>query len=458
MTYYLAIDIGASSGRHMLGCVENGVLKLEEIYRFDNGFLNQDGHLIWNIEHILDEVKTGIRHCKEIGKIPATIAIDTWGVDYVLLDENKQVLLPVYCYRDPRTVEGVEQVSKIISFEDLYRRAGIQMQNFNTVYQLYCDKLTGKLERAKHFMMIPDYLSYCLTGVMKNEYTNATTTSLVKADTKDWDVELMGQLGIPKDIFLPLSQPTEIVGSFTTEMRAFAGFDATVVLCPSHDTASAVAACPLEKDSVYISSGTWSLLGRENEQAVLSDAAREANFTNEGGIEYRYRFLKNYMGMWLFQNIRRNCNKQYSYDDMMHMAQNCDRYEYINVNAPEFSAPENMVEAIRAYLGKPDMPLCEVLASVYHSLAKLYTDAIHEVECLTNKTVTAIHIVGGGSQDRYLNALTAQYTKKPVLAGPVEATAIGNMISQILVNDKSLTLSDVRELVKTSFEIREVTQ
>lgn len=453
-TYYLAIDIGASSGRHILGSIENGKLCLEEIYRFDNNIKNENGTLVWDTDNLFREVKAGISKCKEIGKKPKTIAIDTWGVDYVLLDEYNKEILPAVSYRDGRTEKSSNAVNAIISQAELYSRTGIQKQNFNTIYQLYADKQSGKLQKAKHFLMMPEYLSFKLTGEIRNEYTNATTTNLVNAESKTWDKEILNTLGLPEDIFCDLSLPGTVVGNFTDEVKAEIGFDSTVILCPSHDTASAVAACPVDGESVYISSGTWSLIGTENPVPVLTEKALEANFTNEGGIEYRFRFLKNIMGMWLFQNIRKNIDKELTYDEMMYSAIPSKFTEKINPNASEFLAPENMIEAVRNYLGKPDLPLPDVLSSVYYSLADSYRKAVEEIESISGKEIKSIHIVGGGSKDKYLNKLTAEYTGKKVYTGLMEATATGNILSQIMY-DKKITLTEAREIVKKTFDIKE---
>lgn len=453
-TYYLAIDIGASSGRHILGYVEKGKLSLEEIYRFDNNIKNENGTLIWDIESLFTEVKAGIKKCKEIEKIPKTIAIDTWGVDYVLLDENKKEILPAVSYRDSRTINVEKEVNDIISQAELYSRTGIQKQSFNSIYQLYCDKESGKLSNAKHFLMMPEYLSFKLTGEIRNEYTNATTTNLVNAENKEWDKYILDTIGIPSEIFCGLSQPFTLVGNFTDQVKNEVGFDSAVILCPSHDTASAVAACPTDTESVYISSGTWSLIGTENMKPVLSEKALKANFTNEGGLEYRFRFLKNIMGMWLLQNIRRNINKKLSYDEMMKLAETSTFTEKIDPNDNVFLAPENMIEAVRNYLGKPDLSLADVLSSVYHSLAESYKKATEEIEYISGKEIKAIHIVGGGSKDKYLNKLTAKYTGKKVFTGLMEATATGNILSQIM-SDKKITLTEAREIVKSTFDVKE---
>ena len=455
MTYYLAIDIGASSGRHILGYIDNGRLKLEEIHRFENYITNQNGTLVWDIEHLVSEVKKGIAKCKEIGKIPCTVAIDTWGVDYVLLDESKQEILPAVSYRDSRTNRVINKVESIISAEELYLKTGIQKQNFNTIYQLYADKLSGRLEDAKHFLMIPAYLSYKLTGIIKNEYTNATTTGMVNADTKQWDYEIIDKLSLPKHLFGTLDTPCTVIGNFTKEMQDYAGFDSTVIFAPSHDTASAVCACPIDDNSVYISSGTWSLIGVESLNPIVNEKSMAANFANEGGIDYRFRFLKNYMGMWLFQNVKKNLNNESSYDDMMRLAMQSKRFEMIDTNAPDFLAPENMINAIRSYLKNESIPIEVVINSVYHSLAQSYKNAIDEIEKLAGKTIDNIFIVGGGSKDTYLNELTAQYTGKKVVTGLSEATATGNLLSQIMY-DKKISLAQARDIVKNSFDIKEI--
>ena len=455
MTYYLAIDIGASSGRHILGYIDNGRLKLEEIHRFENYITNQNGTLVWDIEHLVSEVKKGIAKCKEIGKIPCTVAIDTWGVDYVLLDESKQEILPAVSYRDSRTNRVINKVESIISAEELYLKTGIQKQNFNTIYQLYADKLSGRLEDAKHFLMIPAYLSYKLTGVIKNEYTNATTTGMVNAESKTWDNDIIEELGLPKHLFGTLDAPCTVIGNFTKEMQDYAGFDSTVIFAPSHDTASAVCACPIDDNSVYISSGTWSLIGVESLNPIVNEKSMAANFANEGGIDYRFRFLKNYMGMWLFQNVKKNLNNEFSYDDMMRLAMQSKRFEMIDTNSPGFLAPENMIIAIRNYLKNESIPIEVVINSVYHSLAQSYKNAIDEIEKLAGKTIDNVFIVGGGSKDTYLNELTAQYTGKKVVTGLSEATATGNLLSQIMF-DKKISLAQARELVRNSFDIKEI--
>lgn len=452
-TYYLAVDIGASSGRHILSHIENDRLVLEEIYRFDNNLVESENGLVWDTESLFDEVLCGIKKCKKIGKIPKSIAIDTWGVDYVLLDENKKEIKPCFCYRDSRTNGVIDEVESIISPSRLYSKTGIQKQNFNTIYQLYADKKSGRLEKAAYFLMMPDYLSFKLTGEVKDEYTNATTTGLVNANAKTWDIDIIYALGLTGVSFLPLSLPSSHVGFLSEEIQKAVGFNCAVLFAPSHDTASAVCACPMKDDDLYISSGTWSLIGTEITEPILSEDARLHNFTNEGGIDYRFRFLKNYMGMWLFQNIRRNLNKEKTYDEMMQLAMSCGDYKYFDVNDNTLVAPKNMIEAIGKLIGSDDLGL--ILNSAYHSLAKSYSEAVTEIEAVTGKRFNAIHIVGGGCRDKYLNALTRDYTDKSVTAGPIEATATGNIVSQIM-RDKKIPLATTREIVKNSFDIKEI--
>lgn len=453
MNYYLAIDIGASSGRHILGYIDNGRLKLEEIHRFENYITNQNSTLVWDIEHLVNEVKKGIAKCKEVGKIPKSIAIDTWGVDYVLLDESKKEIKPCYCYRDSRTNAVVDEVESLVSPARLYAKTGIQKQNFNTIYQLYADKKSGRLQNAKYFLMMPEYLSFKLTGVCKNEYTNATTTGLVNAKTKTWDNDILSALYLPSELFGALNTPSSLVGDLSADIQKAVGFNCAVLFAPSHDTASAVCACPMQDDDLYISSGTWSLIGTEITQPILSDNARKLNFSNEGGIDYRFRFLKNYMGMWLFQNIRRNLNKSMTYDEMMTLAMNCGEYKYFDVNDRTLVAPDNMIDAIGKLICSDDLGL--ILNSAYHSLTKSYSEAVSEIEAVTGKRFNAIHIVGGGCQDKYLNILTRDYTGKSVTAGPIEATATGNIVSQIM-HDKKISLATARDLIKNSFDIKEI--
>ena len=445
MTTYLAIDIGASSGRHILGRLEDGQLQTEEVYRFENGMVKQGGSLTWDVEALAREVIAGIKACGRAGKIPKSIAIDTWGVDYVLLDEQLQELRPVYAYRDARTADMPARVEQIISTQALYARTGIPPHTINSVYQLMCDKESGRLAQAAHFLMMPDYLAWRLTGRLTNEYTNATTTGLVNAAARDWDTELLSLLGLPEHIFQPLGKCADVIGTFTQEIQDEIGFDAQVVFAPTHDTASAVAACDIDENSIYISSGTWSLIGIESPVPMLSEAARLVGFTNEGGAGGTYRVLKNLMGMWLLQGVRRDLGRTKHPDELMHMAMESKFVELFDVNAPLLTAPESMTEAVRTLLGK-QLPVGDVLNAIYHSLARAYAQAAEEIEQITGRAFDGIHIVGGGGRDKYLGQMTAQYTGKQVTIGEKEATAAGNLLSQVMA-DTGMTLAQARKLM-----------
>lgn len=458
--YYLAVDIGASSGRHIVGWMEDGRLCLEEVYRFPNGMIAKNGHLCWDHEALVGHVLEGLRQCDAVGKRPTTMAIDTWGVDFLLLDREGQVIGDAVGYRDDRTANIDKTVYKQISEADLYARTGIQKQPYNTVYQLMAlkEQSPEQLAQAETLLMMPDYLNYRLTGVCHQEYTNATTAQLVSLETKQWDTELIERLGYPSKLFGTLSMPGEVVGHLLPEHVQTVGYDVTILHAASHDTASAVLAVPTNADDVaYLSSGTWSLMGMERLQPDSSAGAHDRNFTNEGGFAYRYRFLKNIMGLWIIQSIRRELGADYSFARLSTMAEEVGDTPYrICVNDNAFLAPTSMIEAIRGACNAPDMPIDELLCCVYHSLADCYADTIAELGEVTGQKPTALHIIGGGSKDDYLNALTAKAVGIPVYAGPTEATAIGNLLSQMLGTKVFSSVSEARETVFRSFEVKKI--
>lgn len=457
MKYYLSIDIGASSGRHILSSVQNGKLVLEEVYRFENGMTQKDGHLVWEYEKLFSNIIEGLKECKKLGKIPVSVGIDTWGVDYALIDADGKVIGDVYAYRDGRTEEPIKKVHEIIPFETLYKRTGSQFQIYNTIYQLYTDKLSGKLDKAERFLMMPDFFNYLLTGVMKNEFTNASTTGLMSAKTRDWDMETVKELGLPEKLFKELSDPATFVGNLKPEIAKEIGYDLKVVLPATHDTASAVMAVPEIGQPLYISSGTWSLLGIESPVAISTEEALKENFTNEGGYERSTRFLKNIMGLWMIQCVRREYNKKYSWGDFVTLSKEVkDFNSIVDVNDHSFLAPASMIEAIKDYCRKtgqkvPETP-GEIALCVYDSLAVCYKRAVETVERVTGYKFDTIHIVGGGCQNAYLNELTAKRTGRRVVAGPVEATAIGNALSQLLYDGAVKNINEAKELVKVSFD------
>lgn len=462
--YYLAVDIGASSGRHILGHLEDGRMMLEEIYRFENKLVTKNGHLCWDFERLFQEIVSGIKKCKEIGKLPVSMGIDTWGVDFVLLDEKDQVLGDTVAYRDSRT-EGVDQeVYKLVPEDELYARTGIQKQLFNSIYQLYAIKLSNPehLEQARSFLMVPEYFNFLLTGVKKNEYTNATTGQLVNAETRTWDKELLSRLGLNTEMFGELCLPKTSVGMLKEEIKAEVGFDLEVVLPATHDTGSAVLAVPANDDDfIYLSSGTWSLMGIERMEPDCSMESKNLNFTNEGGYEYRFRYLKNIMGLWMLQNAKRELNNQYGFPELAELAKKAaDFPSVVDVNDASFLAPESMLSAVSAYCEKTGQQvpkdLSEQLSCIYHSLAKSYAETVAGIEKITGKTYSRLHIVGGGCQDKYLNKLTRESTGKEVYAGPVEGTALGNLMAQMLKEGEFATLPDARTCVARSFDIKKV--
>lgn len=459
--YYLAIDIGASSGRHILGWLEDGKMYLEEIYRFKNGAEKCGDKLVWNHKGLFNSIVEGLKKCKEIGKIPVSIGIDTWGVDYALLDENDNLIGEVYSYRDERTLAVIDEVHSIVSEKETYERTGIQKQVFNTIYQLYCDKKSGKMKNAKTFLMMPDFLHFLLTGRKRNEYTNASTTGLLNAKTRDWDIEIIEKLGFNKELFKPLSLPGTLVGGLKEEIKAEVGFDANVYVPATHDTASAVMAVPSVDMPLYISSGTWSLMGIETPNENTSDIALESGFTNEGGYGKSVRFLKNIMGLWMIQCIKKEYNDKYSFTDFVDEARKAEGFDSIvDVNDLSFFAPKSMIDAVKDYCRKTNQKVPEtvgeIVLCVYASLAKCYKLAVEQIEQITGVKFSTINIVGGGCQNVLLNELTAKYTGRTVVAGPVEATATGNLLSQMLAYGQIKSLEEGKEIIKKSFEIKEI--
>lgn len=460
--YYLAVDIGASSGRHILGHLENGKMVLEEIYRFENFMDKKDGKLLWDVNRLFAEIVNGMKMCKKENKIPISMSVDTWAVDYVLLNEKDQVLGDVYAYRDSRIADMDEEVYALISEPELYARTGIQKQMFNTIYQLMAVKMQTPeiLEQAKTFLMLPDYFQFLLTGNKVSEYTNGTSTQLVSPADKQWDKELIQLLGYPKDIFLPLQMPGTAVGELKEEIKEQVGFSCKVTLCASHDTASAVMAMPLTKgDGLYISSGTWSLMGVESLQADCSEKSRSDNFTNEGGYEYRFRYLKNIMGLWMIQSVRHEQEDAYTFAQLCEMAaENKNFPSRVDVNDDAFLAPENMTEEVCDACRKTGQTVPETIgeisAVIYQSLADCYGKTVAEIEHNTGKTYDSIQIIGGGSNADYLNKLTAGATGKVVYAGPSEATAVGNLMAQMIQNKELGSLDEARKCVFQSFAIK----
>ena len=471
MKNYLAIDIGASSGRHIIGTIKDGKICLEEVFRFTNSQIRKDGHDCWDIDALVKSVKAGIDAALEKGPIDS-IGIDTWGVDFVLLDKDLNRCSDAVAYRDTRTAGADKEIeATVMNFAELYRRVGIQKTSFNTIYQLWALKKEHpeQLEKAEHFLTIPEYLNFALTGKIVHEYTDSSTTALLNAAKKDWDFDLIDKLGLPRRIFGKLEMPGAMVGEYR---------GVKVMLPAMHDTGSAYLAVPARDDrAVYLSSGTWSLLGVENEKAITTKDACAANFTNEGGAWGRYRFLKNIMGLWMIQSIRRELNgvqyvegrddfetrealkelkdyqkgHEYTFAELSNVAKGENGYNVIiDVNDQRFMNPESMIgEVLKAAseIDDPPTTIGELMQCVYKSLAECYAQAIKTLSDITGKTYSSINIVGGGCQDLYLNALTAEATGLEVYTGPIEGTAIGNLIVQMIAAGEFADLSEARKAI-----------
>lgn len=468
---HLAIDIGASSGRHVLGWIEDGKIRLEEVYRFENGQVRKDGHDCWDIDRLVASVKAGIDAALERGPVD-TFGIDTWGVDFVLVGEDGRPCSDAVAYRDARTAGADAEIEReVMPFADLYARAGIQKAPYNTIYQLWALKKEHpeQLEKAAHLMMVPEYLTYSLTGRIVHDYTISSTTSLLDAAAKDWDFGLIDALGLPRRIFGSLSMP----GADAGEYRGV-----KAIVPAMHDTASAYLAVPARDDrAVYLSSGTWSLLGVERTEALTTDAAREANFTNEGGAWGRYRFLKNIMGLWMVQSVRRELNgaeyvegrggdateaalakladyergRKYSFADLESMARASGYAGTVPADDARFLSPASMIGEVMSAAsergGEPPRTVGDVVLCVYRSLAASYAAAVAGLRRVTGTDFTSMNIVGGGSKDGFLNELTAKATGLEVFAGPTEGTAIGNLVVQMVASGEFADLASARAAI-----------
>lgn len=420
MKYALAIDIGASSGRHIVGWMEGGQIQTKEVYRFPNGVQEADGHLIWDIDALLGHVKAGISEAKKEFPQISSLSIDTWGVDYVLLKGDEEVL-PVYAYRDNRTEAVIPAVHEKMPFSELYRHTGCQFQHFNSLYQLYADQVTGRLNGVTDFLMIPEYLMYKLSGVKAKEFTNATTMGMIDANTLEFDREIISRLGFPEHLFPKLRHPGEIIGEYQ---------GIKVMLCATHDTASAVEGICMEGNHPYISSGTWSLLGVKTPKPITDEESENANYSNEGGVGYN-RYQKNIMGMWLVNRLKEELCPNLPFPEIVKAAQESDCDVLVDANAPAFLAPKSMKAAFDAATGGRLQTIGDYFRCAYCSLASSYQNALDELEGNTGKYYKKLYIVGGGAKNQFLNHLTEEATGKKVIALPIEATALGNLKIQM---------------------------
>lgn len=459
---YIAVDIGASSGRLILSEKDSsGMIRLEEIHRFKNGFTHTSGTDCWDADHLIEELLIGLEKVKQQGINDCYVGIDTWGVDYCLLDKQGQTMSQPVSYRDRRTDNAMTEFDRIFSLRVLYEKTGIQLQPFNTVFQLLKED-RETLKQAEQLLLMPDYLGYVFTGKAVLEKTNASTMQLMNLETRKLDEDVLTAIAVDKKLFPDPVEPGSILGPILKEK--FSEYDlpnATFITIASHDTASAVVGTPGKGDNwAYISSGTWSLMGVEIENGISTKEAYDANFTNEWGVQGTIRFLKNIMGMWLIQEVARMQEYQYSYPALAELASQEEAFvSLIDVNDQRFLNPKNMITEIQDYCRETNQKVPETAGElarcIYDSLALCYALELEKLEKITGRTITQLHIVGGGSNNDFLNQLTADACGIAVLAGPGEATAIGNIIVQMVATEGFGTLEEGREGIKESFPLKE---
>ena len=461
MKNLLAFDLGASNGRAILGQLENGKITMKELHRFENNYIEMNGVFYWDLPYLYNQLKLGLLAFKQenVGDLDC-IGIDTWGVDYGLLDRNGHLLGNPRAYRCA-VDEDFEETWKIVDFPTLFARTGIANQNFNTVYQLYRRKREGDvaLENAQTMLLLPDLLGYFLTGEKKSEYTEVTTTMLYNPTTKDWDWETIRELGLPEHIFTEIDRAGTLRGHLRLELAKELGInEASFAAVGTHDTASAVAAIPGTGSFAFCSSGTWSLFGVETDEPILTDAVRDANFSNEGTIQGGFRPLKNIMGLWLIQECRRDWQKagmNYSWNDIVEEAKKAEPFRsIIDPDYGEFFAGGRMVEKIQAFCRETNQPVPETVGQIarciYESLALKYRWALERLEEIKGQRIDTLNIVGGGCQNKLLNQFAADSLNCPVITGPVEGAAIGNLLAQAMALGDIQTMDELRAVVRRS--------
>lgn len=465
--YNLAFDFGASSGRMILSKYQDGKIELEELHRFPNDPVRIGKNFYWDTFRLYHEMKVGLKKAAA-KKLPIqSLAIDTWGVDYGLIDKDGNLIGNPVNYRDDRTIGVLEEIGKLVPLDELYAKTGIQFMNFNTLFQLYADKKMRPdiYEKAVRLLFMPELFGYFLTGKMYNEYTFASTGQLLDAKKRDWDYDIIERCGIKKEFFGELTKPGTVIGDLLPEVVEETGLSGVkVIAVGSHDTASAVAATPFaDKNAAFLSCGTWSLLGMELDEPVLTKESFEYNYTNEGGVEGKIRFLKNINGLWIMQNLRKNwCEfeEQVSFPDIIKASKEAKRKDFIiNPNDPRFTAPYNMMKEVIGYCeehgqGTPE-GLGEIAMAIYNGLTQEYGTTVKNLEVITGKTIPCMNIVGGGIQDQLLCQLTANAIGKKVVTGPVEGSVLGNVIMQLKAMGEIATLEEGRDIVRRSFEQNE---
>ena len=463
---FLAFDLGASSGRAMLGNISEGKLKLTEIHRFENRMVEIDNHFYWNIFSIFDELKTGLKKCiREFGVQPDSIAVDTWGVDFAFLDRDGVIASLPFAYRDHRTDSAMEELFKIIPKEELYAMTGIQLMQFNSIFQLFVNhkEKTPQYEVAKELLFMPDALSYLFCGVKKNEFSIASTSQLLKPGKLEYEEKIFDRLGIDKSIMQEIVLPGTVLGMIKPEIQKETGSkEIPVIAVASHDTASAIASVPASgKNWVYISSGTWSLMGIESDKPLISKEILDLNFTNEGGVEGTTRFLKNIMGMWLLQECRRSWSsqKEYSWGEMVELSTGSQPFKcLVDPDDTSFLNPVDMPEAIRNFCLKSGQQAPEThgeyIRCIFESLALKYRLTLESIQSVSNQPIEKVHIIGGGANNELLCQYSANAIGLPVVAGPTEATAIGNIMIQAEAMKAVASLEEIRTMVGNSFETK----
>jgi rhamnulokinase len=464
---YIAFDLGAESGRAMMGLVNDNTIRLEEIHRFVNPQIRMLGHIHWDVLYLFQECKKALSLAAQKGhRVLQGIGIDTWGVDFGLIGQDGTLLGNPVAYRDPRTEGIMERVFQKLPKKDIYHHTGIQFLRFNTLFQLASLAQTNSriLEISRNLLFMPDLFNFLMTGEVASEYTIASTSQLLNAKKKEWERELFIRLELPYPLMAPIIQPGTVLGTLTRELLLETDLKAAEVITPAcHDTACAIAAVPVQQNRwAYISSGTWSLLGVEIDDPIITEESLNNNFTNEGGVDKKIRFLRNTMGMWLLESCRRNWirNKaSVDYALLMNLAKNAKPFKcIIDPDDSSFLNPPNMCEAIAGYCKRteqtPPIKIGEFVRSILESLALKYRFLIDKINAMRQENIEVLHIVGGGSQNELLNQFTADATGLPVIAGPVEATAIGNIIIQVIAKNQLNSLQDGRRLVARSFPLK----
>lgn len=463
---FLAFDFGASSGRGIIGTFENSKIKLEEIHRFSNNMTNFHGAYYWDVFRLYDEIRAGLEKCKQQFIVPESIAVDTWGVDYGLLDEKRNFLGIPYAYRDPRTDTAMEEVFQKISADKIYQLTGIQFLQFNTIFQLHAavrDNLPI-LKIARHLLFMPDIFNYLLSEKIITDFSFATTSQLYNPNTGSWEKELLDVIGISHEIMPEIIEPGTVIGPINNSLSKAYNMDGTdITAIAAHDTGSAIASIPSEDDNfAYISSGTWSLMGFESNHPVINESSARLNFTNEGGVDHTFRVLKNIMGLWLIQECKRfwdSQKKSYTYPDLVEMAKQSKPFQsLVHPDESRFMLPKSMPEAIAGFCSETNQPVPETPGEfarcVFESLAFAYRKTVDGIKEISDKSINRIHIIGGGSQNDLLCQFTANATGLPVVAGPAEGTALGNIMVQAMAKGYVKSLAEIRKMVRDSFTFK----